>query len=118
LVVGSVIGTGIFALPSALAGYGPISLVAFGLVTVGALALALTFLVPRLIPTVGLIGAPLLIASAVATLFNSNDSITRLAVVATVPIFLWELSLAVWLVVRGFQPSPTTTPTMVAMNGA
>ena len=43
LVVGSVIGTGVFALPSALAVYGPISLVAFGLVTVGALALALTF---------------------------------------------------------------------------
>lgn len=43
LVVGSVIGTGVFALPSALAPYGPISLVAFVLVTVGALALALTF---------------------------------------------------------------------------
>ncbi len=43
LVVGSVIGTGVFALPSALAGFGPISLVAFGLVTVGAIALALTF---------------------------------------------------------------------------
>lgn len=43
LVVGSVIGTGVFGLPSALAVYGPISLVAFGLVTVGALALALIF---------------------------------------------------------------------------
>ena len=43
LVVGSVIGTGVFALPSALAVYGPISLVAFGLVTIGSLALALTF---------------------------------------------------------------------------
>ena len=43
LVVGSVIGTGVFALPSALAGFGPISLVAFALVTVGAIALALTF---------------------------------------------------------------------------
>jgi APA family basic amino acid/polyamine antiporter len=43
LVVGSVIGTGVFALPSALAVYWPISLVAFGLVTIGALALALTF---------------------------------------------------------------------------
>jgi hypothetical protein len=41
LVIGSVIGTGVFALPSALAPYGPISLVAFVLVTVGALALAL-----------------------------------------------------------------------------
>jgi len=41
LVVGTVIGTGVFALPSALAPYGPISLVAFVLVTIGALALAL-----------------------------------------------------------------------------
>ena len=32
-----------FALPSALASFGPISLVAFVLVTVGAIALALTF---------------------------------------------------------------------------
>ncbi|MFF3110928.1 APC family permease [Kitasatospora sp. NPDC057904] len=43
LVVGSIIGTGVFALPSALAPYGPISLVAFALVTLGALALAATF---------------------------------------------------------------------------
>ncbi|SFR02414.1 amino acid/polyamine/organocation transporter, APC superfamily [Lentzea waywayandensis] len=43
LVVGSVIGTGVFGLPSALAAFGPISLVAFVLVTIGALALALTF---------------------------------------------------------------------------
>jgi APA family basic amino acid/polyamine antiporter len=43
LVVGSIIGTGVFALPSALAPYGPSSLVAFVLVTIGALALALVF---------------------------------------------------------------------------
>ncbi len=43
LVIGSVIGTGVFALPSALAPYGPISLVAFALITAGAIALALTF---------------------------------------------------------------------------
>jgi APA family basic amino acid/polyamine antiporter len=43
LVIGSVIGTGVFGLPTALAAFGPISLVAFVLVTIGALALALTF---------------------------------------------------------------------------
>ncbi|WP_431683812.1 amino acid permease [Kitasatospora sp. KL5] len=42
-MVGSIIGTGVFALPSALAPYGPIALVAFVLVTLGALALAVTF---------------------------------------------------------------------------
>ncbi|MFJ2552640.1 amino acid permease [Microbacterium sp. NPDC087591] len=43
LVIGSVIGTGVFGLPSALAAFGPISLVAFLLVTVGAVALAIVF---------------------------------------------------------------------------
>ena len=43
IVVGSIIGTGVFALPSALAPYGLASLVAFGLVTIGAIALALVF---------------------------------------------------------------------------
>ncbi|MGW6316545.1 APC family permease [Streptomyces sp. NPDC055099] len=42
-MVGSIIGTGVFALPAALAPYGPISLVAFVAVTLGALALAVTF---------------------------------------------------------------------------
>jgi APA family basic amino acid/polyamine antiporter len=43
LVVGSIVGVGIFNLPSSLAGYGPITLVSLGLTTVGALALALMF---------------------------------------------------------------------------
>jgi hypothetical protein len=53
--------------------------------------------------------APLLIASATAALFRGNDPVTVLAAIATVPIFLWELSLGVWLVVKGFKPSPITT---------
>lgn len=65
-------------------------------------------LVPRLIPTVGLVGAPLLIASALVTIFHSNQPVTVLAVVATIPIFLWELSLGLWLVVKGFLPAPIT----------
>src|SRR5690348_11802979 len=43
LIMGSIIGVGIFNLPSSLATYGPISLVSMGLTTVGALALALLF---------------------------------------------------------------------------
>ncbi|MFL6128464.1 MAG: DUF4386 domain-containing protein [Mycobacteriales bacterium] len=65
-------------------------------------------LVPRLIPMLGLLGAPLLIASAVVTLFRSNEPVPVLAAIATVPIFLWELSLGIWLVVKGFTPSPIT----------
>jgi amino acid transporter len=43
LVLGSIIGVGVFNLPASLAPYGPISLVALGLTTIGALALALLF---------------------------------------------------------------------------
>ncbi len=54
LVMGSIIGVGIFSLPYAIASYGPISLVAMGLATVGAVALALLFAVlSRRIPAAG-----------------------------------------------------------------
>jgi APA family basic amino acid/polyamine antiporter len=43
LIVGSIIGVGIFNLPASLAGYGPISLIAMALTTIGALALAVMF---------------------------------------------------------------------------
>ena len=43
LIVGSIIGVGIFNLPSSLAVYGPITLISMALTTVGALALALLF---------------------------------------------------------------------------
>ena len=43
LIAGSIIGVGIFNLPTSLAGYGPISLVSMGLTTIGALTLAILF---------------------------------------------------------------------------
>jgi basic amino acid/polyamine antiporter, APA family len=43
LIMGSIIGVGIFNLPTSLAGIGPITLVSMGLTTVGAIALALMF---------------------------------------------------------------------------
>jgi APA family basic amino acid/polyamine antiporter len=43
LIMGSIIGVGIFNLPTSLASYGPISLVSMGLTTIGAVALALLF---------------------------------------------------------------------------
>src|SRR5690348_14188055 len=43
LIMGSIIGVGVFNLPTSLAPYGPITLVSMGLTTVGALALAVLF---------------------------------------------------------------------------
>jgi basic amino acid/polyamine antiporter, APA family len=43
LIVGSIIGVGVFSLPYSLASFGPISLAAMAITTVGAVALALLF---------------------------------------------------------------------------
>ena len=62
-------------------------------------------LVPRVIPVMGLIGAPLLLAAKIATVYGVNDDSTLWSLIALAPIFFWELSLGVYLVVRGFRPS-------------
>jgi hypothetical protein len=63
-------------------------------------------LVPRVIPVLGLIGAPLLICTVIATLFGSLK--LGSPELAALPVAAWELSLGVWLVVKGFKPSPIT----------
>jgi hypothetical protein len=65
-------------------------------------------LVPRIIPIVGLIGSPLLLASATATMFGVFGQTSTWGVLAGFPIALWEFSLGVWLVVKGFKPSAIT----------
>lgn len=65
-------------------------------------------LVPRVLPVVGLIGAPLLVISFLATLFGLWDQQSALSAVLTLPIALWEFSLGVYLIARGFRPSPVT----------
>jgi hypothetical protein len=65
-------------------------------------------LVPRIIPLVGLTGAPLLFASDLAIMFGLWEQVSLPAGIATVPIALWEVSLGVYLVVKGFKPSPVT----------
>jgi hypothetical protein len=60
-------------------------------------------LVPRILPALGLIGAPLLLASDVAVFFGVYDRVSPAAAVATIPIAVWELSLGVYLVTKGFR---------------
>jgi hypothetical protein len=63
-------------------------------------------LVPRVIPVLGLVGAPLLLAANTATLFGLTEQVSVVSALALPGIFFWELSLGVWLVVKGFRPGP------------
>lgn len=62
-----------------------------------------TRLVPRVIPIVGLVGAPLLAGSALATMFGVLDQVSPVAGLLALPIGLWEFAIGVWLLARGFR---------------
>src|SRR4051794_5462959 len=63
-------------------------------------------LVPRGLAMLGLIGGPLIIASGTAIMFNVFDAGSAPQVIATIPEFFWELLLGIYLIVKGFRPSP------------
>lgn len=65
-------------------------------------------LVPRIFPVVGLVGAPLLLASALGSLWGAIDQVSPLAALAALPIALWEFGIGAWLVVRGFDSTRLT----------
>jgi hypothetical protein len=62
-------------------------------------------LVPRILPAMGLIGAPLLLASDIAIFFGVYDRSALAALLAALPIAAWELSLGVYLTLKGFRPA-------------
>ena len=84
-------------------------------------------LVPRVLPVLGLIGAPLLLAVDHRPRCSASSSrCSALAGLLALPIALWEFSLGVYLVVKGFraaglqqlgfepvesvEPAPATAP--------
>jgi hypothetical protein len=67
-------------------------------------------LVPRGMALLGLIGGPLIIASGIGVLLGAFEQGSAPQVIATAPEFVWELSLGIYLMVKGFKPSPITAP--------
>jgi hypothetical protein len=62
-------------------------------------------LVPRGMAILGLIAGPVLLARFVGILFGVFEPGSVLGGLMVVPEFLWELSLGIWLIVKGFNPS-------------
>ena len=65
-------------------------------------------LVPRVLPVLAFIAAPLLLVSAAARVWDIGGTPSDLWLIAGIPIALWEFSLGVYLTVKGFKPSPIT----------
>jgi Domain of unknown function (DUF4386) len=65
-------------------------------------------LVPRAIAVLGLVGGSLIFASGTAVLFGLYEDVSIPGFAAAVPVLAWELSVATWMIVKGFKPSPIT----------
>jgi len=71
-------------------------------------------LVPRRMAMIGLVGGPMLFAAAVAVLFGAFEQTSGIAFLFTAPEFVWEASLGIYLVVKGFKTA-TAAPSARVM---
>jgi len=67
-------------------------------------------LVPRVLPILGFIGAPVLVANTIVLMFGVTGPLLTLTTLSVIPIATWELSLGVWLTVKGFRPVAGSPP--------
>jgi Domain of unknown function (DUF4386) len=63
-------------------------------------------LVPRGMAMLGLIGGPLIFASGIAIVFGAYKDGSAAATVTALPEIAWEAVLGIYLVIKGFKPSP------------
>lgn len=73
-------------------------------------------LAPRWIAILGLVGGPLVVASGVAVLFGVYSPVTH--AVSALPVFAWEVSFAIYLIVKGFKPAPAQGHARLPMEGS
>ena len=67
-------------------------------------------LVPRVIPIIGLIGAPLLLLSSYGVVLGLWEQTGPIGSIAALPIALWEFSLGVWLIAKGVRLTESGQP--------
>lgn len=60
-------------------------------------------LVPRFIAVLGLIGGPLIFTSAVFVMFGLYLQTSLWGAIFALPVFVYEMTLAVWLIAKGFN---------------
>jgi hypothetical protein len=63
-------------------------------------------LMPPGLAMLGMIGGTLIILSGIGVLFDLYDAGSPVQGIATIPEVIWELSLGIYPLVKGFKPSP------------
>jgi hypothetical protein len=70
-------------------------------------------LVPRILPMIAFVGAPLLLVSDIAIYFGAYDKGSSLDGLAVIPVAVFEFSFGVYLIAKGFKAS---SPLMTRPN--
>lgn len=74
-------------------------------------------LVPRFIPVLGLVGGPVIVIYTLARMFGIYEQILMWMGIAVLPIFAWEVTLALWLIAKGFRSSAAPSePTKATLS--
>ena len=63
-------------------------------------------LLPRPMVMFGLVGGPLALVAGIGVLLGAWQTTSALPVALTAPEAIWEFSLSLWLLIKGFRPSP------------
>ncbi|TDC19842.1 DUF4386 domain-containing protein [Actinomadura bangladeshensis] len=66
-------------------------------------------LVPRPMALIGLVGGPIACATATAVLFGAYEQQSPVNFLFTAPEIVWEASLGIWLLIKGFRPAALIT---------
>jgi hypothetical protein len=74
-------------------------------------------LVPRAIPVIGLIGAPLFTSWIIGYVLGITERDTAWMAIGVAPIFIWELALGLWMTFKGFNRSAAIVVAMAAEAG-
>ena len=74
-------------------------------------------LVPRAIPVVGLIGAPVAITFVIATMLGYSEFGSTFQGIAGAPFFIWELAVGLWMVFKGFDRKAPVVAAAIAEVG-
>jgi hypothetical protein len=75
-------------------------------------------LVPRAIPALGLIGAPVAITFVIATMLGFTEQGGTIQGIAGAPFFIWELTVGLWMVFKGFDRRAPIVAAAIAEAGA
>jgi hypothetical protein len=75
-------------------------------------------LVPRLIPTIGVVGGPIYLSSVAAIVLGITQSGGAWQGIGGLFMFVWELLLGLWMVFKGFDRSAPIVAAVAAEAAA